>query len=312
MDTKNICVLVFALLVCVYIYLNVKEHFADGDVLDISTVPILVPGVPGQKGDIGPQGVRGAEGAKGDTGDKGVNGIIDLSAFTFVDRVAPTGTTSAVPSKMLLPSTMCIGNECITESDYDNINKPSNCKLFLWDAPPTYRDFSTINGVNPASYPPHSVNPNISWKTLDATASSDLVTYGCGMLEGPCNGWYPATNVFKDQWQIIYTEPKLSQKVKGIRILTRKDALSAYNQYVVGVYVTYKPLGNDTQDEIAVVPGAEYTTAPDGKSFYFKDTGAWGGIEIHFDKPIECKYIKMHYTYYNVTPSNRTGLYLCI
>lgn len=321
MNNINICVMVFALLVCVYIYLNMKEHFADGDKMDISSLAFITQGTTGKKGDTGAAGVRGIDGIKGDKGNKGVNGVIDLSSFTFADRVAPTETTAAVPSKMVLPSTLCIGSECITGSDYDNINKTVGCRLFLWDAPPTYRDFSTINSINPINNPPFSVNPEISWRTLDAYRRNDMVTWGCGMLDGPCQAWYPANNTYANQWQIIYTEPKLSQSVKGIRILSRKDGAGSYNQYVIGVFITYKPLDNNTLDpklidkvsgEVAVIPGAEYTTAPDGKSFYFKDTGAWGGIEIHFDKPIKCKYIRMVYTYYNNTPANRTGLYLCI
>lgn len=311
-NNLNSCVLIFALLVFVYIYLNMKEHFTDGAILDIADLSILTEGKEGRIGDVGPRGPKGNTGAPGKDGargEKGDRGIIDLSSFKFLDRVPKTGTTEAVPSKMILPSNICFGSGdgtvCVSETDYDNMFKTTGCKLYLWDAPPTYRDYSSIWGIN--NFTSHSVNPAMSWRNLQA--SGELSTWGCGMLDGPCIAWHPLSTD-NTQWQIIYTEPKLSQKVKGVRILGRKDAWNWYGDYVFGVYLQYRPMNNDT--EIEIRPGKNDTLAPDGRSFYFKDRGAWGGIEIFFDDPIECRYIKITYTYHTRFAVNRSGLYLCL
>ncbi len=258
-------------------------------------VKLVNKGDKGPKGDAGPPGLPGRPGDQGDKGVVGDAATMDLLGITITKKDGQT------ISAMTLPKQLCLGDgTCIGESDMNLIKKKwTKCNVSLWDAPLNYRIYSTIwpytNGTDATNW--FNVrNSNKAW--ADSRLASRY-------------GWHPSVNSptgYDGNWMIINTEPMLSQKVKGYRCLPRADENGNNTQYLTSIYLMHMPLAPNSV-EIPCEAGDNPTY---GKLYDFNNNAARSGFEVFFAKEVECKYIRVVYNTYSITPANRCGLYICI
>lgn len=216
---------------------------------------------------------------------------------------APSQTTANPASAITLsyaqdtqslkaPDQLCFGaDRCISADMIANLKQPAKCDLFLWDALNNYRDYSTVwNNAEGTR--------NGKWR-LNSTAADR--NWAQGFLAGPY-GYGCAQSEAANSWQIIYTDPNLSQRVAGLRMLTRPDRSGNYGiEMVKTFFISYMPMTGTVE---AIVPN------PADPTNMYK--GITGGVDIFFPSVVECKYIKITVISFTSSPSYRSGLYLCL
>lgn len=280
------------MLIClIYLFLEPdKESFNN-----ISEITKLVTkGDKGPKGDTGIQGLPGNLGVQGDKGNSGDAATMDLLGLT----IKKDGQTI---STVTLPKQLCLGDgTCIGENDINLIKKKWNaCNVMLWDVPLNYRIYSSI-------YPYTNGADAVNWfnvrNATKAWTDSRLASI---------YGWHPSINSptgYDGNWMILNTDPMLSQKVKGFRCLPRGDENGNNTNYLTSVYLMYMPLAPNSVE----VPCEAGDNTNYGKLYDFNNNAARSGFEIFFANVIECKYIRVIYNSYVVSPANRCGLYICV
>ncbi len=218
--------------------------------------------------------------------------IGDLPITGTIGNINPNAVTlSYAPDTQTLktPDQICLGKDrCITSDMITQIKQPAACNFFLWDALNNYREYQSIYGVN------NSGGGN--WK------KNAYDTYWAGGFLAAKYGYMPLQTDYTNDstWQKIFTEPKLSQKVAGIKFLGRSDIDTAW-EAVKNFMIYYMPLTGTTE---LIVPN------PNDPSNIWK--GSFAGYDVFFPNIIECKYIKIVVLSYAWGPAYRSGLYLCI
>lgn len=208
-----ICILI-TIVFLYLIYIKINETFeSPTSTTEGEQGPI---GLPGQKGPDGRPGVDGLPGRKGSPGDNLMLNTIGITFDTSKDQ-------------MSLPANVCVGQECVTTSDIADMKKfNGKCKFFLWDPPNPYREYSSAWDAGTGFD-----SRNGRWKldTPPNTAPGTVRWFSYGLLDGTKSGSHFTPSDVATYWHQIRTEPKISQRVIGLKLTSARDDDPTYDRF---------------------------------------------------------------------------------
>ncbi len=208
---------------------------------------------------------------------------------TIVNPGAITLSYAADTQTLKTPDQICLGKDrCISSDMIVQMKHPEPCNFFLWDPLNNYREYQSIWNL--------AGSDKGNWK------KNAFDTFWSGGFLAAKYAYCSHQNDYAQDstWQKIFTEPKLSQTVAGIKFLGRGDNDNSWEQ-VKNFIIYYMPLTGTTE---LIVPN------PNDSTNIWK--GSFAGFDVFFPNVIECKYIKISVLTYSSSPSYRCGLYLCL